>query len=165
MPFVANPINFANLAAKAVPTNSDVLLIADAADSGILKQVDIGDLPFAASPGTNVVDVTTSTQQMVVNTTYWVKYAGGVCTLTLPTAVSSSLGDYVEIRGGEAASDPWVIAQNANQFIRDLTSVTTTTSGTLTADNEFNYIRLECSATSGGLSWTVVGQGGSFTGA
>ncbi|CAB4240955.1 hypothetical protein UFOVP23_44 [uncultured Caudovirales phage] len=160
----SNALGFPGLTTKASPTLSDIILISDAAAGGALKQTTLSDLPFSAPVGANVVNVTTSTQAMAINTIYFVNYGGGVCTLTLPLAASAMQGGYVQIIGGESVSNAWVIAQNASQFIRQIDSVTTTTSGTLTANNKFNSLIIMCSATSGGLSWSVLSPNGSFTG-
>ena len=155
MAFVTNSLNFPNLTSKATPTTSDVLLISDAAASSALKQITIGTLPFAPLAGSAIVNVTASTQAMVKDTTYFVNYTGGACTLTLPAAASSSQGDIIYVRGGEANTAGYIIAQNALQSIRSLNQVTTVgVGGTLTSTTNFDWIILVCDALTGGLTWT-----------
>lgn len=151
----SNPLNLFNITVKSTPTTSDLLPIGDAAVTGVpLKQVTIGSLPFAPAGG-NVVSFTTSTEAMAINTRYYVNYTGGAATLTLPLAASSPLGTFVEIRGGEANTAGYIIALNTSQQIRCFGNVTTVTSGTITMPGAFDSIRIECDATSGGLTWTV----------
>lgn len=164
MAFYSNALNFPNLTNKASPTSSDIILIADAAASNIPKQCTIGSLPFAPAAGGSIVNVTASTQAMAIDTTYIVNYTGGVCTLTLPTAVTSTQGAFIKIRGGEAASNPFVIAANASQQMRMVDQTTTATTGTLTAYNIYCDIDLECTSASNGLMWKVVHSMGSFAG-
>lgn len=166
MAFVSNSLDFPNNPSKATPTTSDVMLISDAADNDLLKTASIGSLPFSPPSGASAVNVTGATQAMAINTEYWVNRVGGACTLTLPPAAGASLGDFVRIRGGELVDTPWVIDYDTNQFIRMFGSVTTTTSGTLTADDKYNDIVIQCSDTAGtGLSWKVTYVNGTFTGA
>ncbi len=165
MAFYSNALNFPNLDVKATPTGADQIMIADAAAADKPKQALLSTLPFAPSSGAAVVNVTTATQALAKNTTYFVNYAGGACTLTLPAAATLAQGDFIRIRAGESATDPFVIAQNANQYIRVNSEVTTTgVGGTLTADEIFCNIDLECSSSAGGLAITAVATMGSFSG-
>lgn len=151
----SNALGLFNLTTKASPTTSDYIPLGDAAVTGIpLKQATVGSIIALAELG-NIANVTTSTQAMVINTTYFVNYTGGACTLTLPTAATSVQGSYVKIRGGEANTAGFVVALNTSQTIRMFSNSTTTTSGTLTMPGNFDSITIECNATSGGLTWTV----------
>lgn len=164
MAFYSNALNFPNLTAKSSPIGADYVLIADSAASFIPKQALISNLPFAPAAGGSIVNVTTATQAMSIDTTYIVNYTGGVCTLTLPTAVTSTQGAFIKIRGGEAASNPFVLAANASQQMRMVDQTTTATTGTLTAYNIYCDVDLECTSLSNGLMWKVVHSMGSFAG-
>lgn len=167
MAFVTNSLDFPNLTSKATPISADILLLADTAAGNLLKQCTVGSLPFAPIGGSGTGTVNASTQAMAIDTTYFVVYAGGVCTLTLPAAASSPLNSFVQIIGIGAISNPYVIAQNALQSIQFGSVVTTVgITGSLTADNKFYSLTLVCADTAGtGLTWTARNVIGSFTGA
>ena len=155
------------MAVKATPIGADIILIADSAASNALKQVTVSSLPFAPLAGGAIVDVTTATQQLAGDTVYIVDYTGGVCTLTLPTALNSIQGQFITIYSGTAASNPWVIAQNALQQIRGSnTSLTTAgVGGTLTAPYALGCgITLRCESLATGLIWQIVSSYGTFAG-
>lgn len=162
-PFVTNSLNFPNLTSKASPVGADILLIADSAAGNAVKQCLISSLPFAPVVGGAIVNVTTSTQQLAKETTYFVNYTGGVCTLTVPTTANSAQGDWILIIGGESASNPFVLGVNATQQFRCLNQTTTVTTGTLTASTNFDWALLRCDALSGGLTWAAW-TNNSFTG-
>lgn len=164
MAFYSNSLNFPNLTVKGSPVGADTILIADSAGGGAPKQALISTLPFAPLGGSTIVNVTSATQAMAIDTTYFVNYVGGACTLTLPSAASSSQGAFIAIRGGESAVAAFVLASNASQQMRMLGNLTTATSGTLTADGIYDSITLECNSLSGGLVWNVVNTMGSFNG-
>jgi hypothetical protein len=155
----SNSLGLFNVTTKSTPLTADLLALGDSAVTGVpMKQCTVGSLPFAAL--NNSVNVVTATQQMVINTRYYVDYTGGTCTLTLPTAVSSILGSTVRIRGGNANTVPYVIGLNTNQIISVLGSVTSTgpTSGataTLTSASKYDSMTIECMDTSAGLLWMV----------
>jgi hypothetical protein len=152
----SNPLNLFNLTVKSTLLGADLIPIGDSAVTGVpLKQATLNSVIALVGPGL-VANVTTSTQAMAANTTYYVNYTGGACTLTLPTAATSPQGTYVKIRGGEANTAPFVIALNASQTIRMFANSTTTTSGTITMAGNFDCITIECDALSGGLTWNVV---------
>lgn len=167
--FWTNALDFPNLTVKGSPIGADSILIADSTTSpaGQPKQALISSLPFTPIGGAAFVDVNAATQAMVIDTIYFVRYAGGVCTLTLPTAASSPFGAFIGIFGVGAISNPWVVAQAASQFIQFIDQVTTTgVSGTLTAGNKFNSIILRNMDQGGtGLTWGVQSSEGSFSGA
>jgi hypothetical protein len=162
--FQGNSLNFPNLTSKSTPIGADILLLADSAAANAVKQCLVSSLPFAPASGTSVVNVTGASQTMAINTTYFVNYTGGVCTLTLPAAAPQ--GSLIWVIGGESVSNPWVIAQLALQSIRLIDQVTTVgVTGTLTAANKFNTLVLHCDdAAATGLTWTALTMG-TFTGA
>jgi hypothetical protein len=163
MAFYSNALDFPNLSSKATPVSADIIMIADSAASDAPKQCTIGSLPFAPISGSTIVNVTGSTQALAVDTTYFVNYVGGACTLTLPSGAAQ--GAFIDIIGGEAATAGFIIAQLALQSIRVIDQITTVgTGGTLTAANTFNSISLRCDALSGGLTWTATKTMGSFAG-
>lgn len=152
----SNALNLFNLTVKSTPIGADLVPIGDSAVTGVpLKQATISSILAIAGLG-NVVNVTASTQAMAVDTTYYVNYTGGACTLTVPTAVTSAQGSWVQIRGGEANTAPFVLALNASQQFRNFATLGTATTGTITVPGNFDSIRLECDSLSGGLIYTVV---------
>jgi hypothetical protein len=152
----SNPLNLFNLTLKATPLLADLVPLGDSAVTGVpLKQATVGSIIALAESG-NVVSFTTSTEAMVINTTYFVNYTGGAATLTLPTASTSPLGSWVRIIGGEANTAGFIVALNTSQQIRMFGNVTTVTSGSLTMPGAFDSIFIICSATSGGLTWNVI---------
>src|SRR5690348_13935992 len=153
-PFITNALNFPNNPTKASPTGSDAILLSDAADSNKLKKALLNTLPFAPLAGGSIVNVTTSTQQLAKDTVYFVNYTGGVCVLTLPTAVNSAQGDWILVIGGESASNPFQLQANALQSFRCLDQLGTA-AGTLTATTNFDWCMLRCDALTGGLTWAT----------
>ena len=93
----------------------------------------------ASGSGSDVVNVTTSTQAMLPNTKYIINYASGLCTLTLPATFS--IGDEIEVMGNSAGG--WSIIQNTGQNIRVGSLSTTTTSGSLSSANRYDCIKIE----------------------
>lgn len=151
----SNSLNLFNLTLKASPVSADLVPLGDSAVTGVpLKQTTVGAIVALAEAGA-VVNVTTATQPMVANTTYFVNYTGGACTLTLPTAATSPQGTFVEIIGGEANTAGFIIAENTSQTIRMFANLTTATSGSLTTPGAFDTLRIVCDATSSGLTWNV----------
>lgn len=165
-PFVSNPMDFPNLVVKGAPINADTLMLYDSV-AALVKQCTVGSLPFAPLGGSGSAIVNTATQAMVIDTTYYVIYAGGVCTLTLPLAAASPLNSFVTVIGIGAISNPYVVGQNALQSMQFGSVVTTTgVTGSLTAGNKFYSLSLFCADTAGtGLAWTARNVIGSFTGA
>jgi hypothetical protein len=159
MAFVTNSLDFPNLTNKATPIGADIILLADSASGNAVKQTTISALPFAPATGTAVVNVTSATQALAINTTYFVNYAGGVCTLTLPAGAAQ--GSLIWIIGGESISNAFVIAQLASQSIRIIDQITTVgVGGSLTAVNKFNSILLHCDDAAGtGLFWSAFTMG------
>lgn len=152
----SNALNLFNLTLKTSPIAADLVPLGDSAVTGVpLKQTTVGAIVALAEAGA-AVNVTTSTQAMAANTTYYVDYTGGACTLTLPLAASSPLNTFVEIIGGEANTAGFIIALNTSQTIRMFSNSTTTSSGTLTTPGAFDRLLIKCTATSGGLTWNVV---------
>lgn len=103
------------------------------------------------------VEVTGATQACAVNRSYTANRATAI-TFTLPAA--SRVGDEIEITG--LGNGGWIIAQNANQYINNV-SVTTTigVGGSLTSTQKFDSVRLKCTVAD--LGWNVVGGAGNWT--
>lgn len=120
---------------------SDVPQVATlTAGTGISITNGAGSITIAASGGgVNVVEVTTSTQALAVDTKYIINYTGGLCTLTLPSTFA--LGDEIQIMGLSAGG--WTIVENASQNIRIGSVVTTTTTGSLSSSNRYDCVKLE----------------------
>lgn len=152
----SNALGLFNLTLKATPLAADLVPLGDTAVTGVpLKQTTVGAIVAMAEAG-SVVNVTASTQAMAINTTYYVNYTGGACTLTLPVAATAPQGSYVDIRGGEANTAGFIIGQLALQTIRLGANLTTAgVSGSLTTPGAFDRLLISCDATSGGLTWRV----------
>lgn len=103
------------------------------------------------------VEVTGATQACAVNRSYTANRATAI-TFTLPAA--SRVGDEIEITG--LGNGGWIIAQNANQYINNV-SVTTTigVGGSLSSTQKFESVRLKCTVAD--LGWNVVGGAGNWT--
>lgn len=90
--------------------------------------------------GFTAKNVTTSTQAMLGNMSYFINYAGGLCTLTLPaTAV---IGDKISIRG--TSSGGWTVIENSGQSIKFVGGTTATTTGSLSSTNQYDCLTIEC---------------------
>lgn len=163
--FWTNALDFPNLSVKGSPIGADSIIIADSTTSpaGEPKQALISTLPFAPLGGSTTVNVTGSTQAMAIDTTYYVNYTGGACTLTLPSGAPQ--GAIITIVGGEANTAGYIVAQLASQTIRCLDKLTTSgVSGTLTGVTGFETLVLRCDDASAGHAWTAT-TFGSFSGA
>ncbi len=103
--------------------------------------------------------VSTSTQAMSTNSTYFVNYGGGLSTLTLPT--TSAAGDVLYIMGNSASG--WALAQGAGQQITIGSAQTTSgAGGSVASTNRYDSLQLIC--TTANLSWQApVGVQGSLT--
>jgi hypothetical protein len=140
--------------------NSAIVATAAGSTGQVLAGVTGADPTFQSIPALNVVDVTTTTQAMAVNTTYISDHASALVVFTLPaTAVQ---GTEMTIVGNGPGG--WQIAQNANQQIKGFGQLTTSgTSGSLNSTNRFDGVTLI--ATVGGAStiWVINDFAGSFT--
>lgn len=107
--------------------------------------------------GSNVVEVTGTSQSAVVNTEYFANNAGLV-TITLPA--SAIMGDKVSIRGKGAGG--WKLGQNSGQVIHGATSTTTGTGGSVASSAQYNTVTVECMDSSG-TSWIIISSQGTLT--
>lgn len=102
-------------------------------------------------------EVTTTSQTIAVNNRYSANNASLV-TFTLPT--TAAIGDTFEILGKGAGL--FKIAQNASgQISSQSQSTTSGTGGSLTAVEQFNWIR--CTCITANNIWVVAGMTGDFT--
>jgi hypothetical protein len=106
---------------------------------------------------TRYTEVTGATQAMAVNRSYSAN-RGTLVTFTLPA--TAIVGDEVAVTGIGAGG--WLIAQNANQYINNI-SVTTTigVGGSLASTNKFDSVKLVCTTINNG--WNVVSGTGNWT--
>lgn len=110
------------------------------AGTGISIANGAGSITISVSAsGDAVVNVTTSTQQMSANTKYIINYAGGLCTLTLPTTFSQ--GDEFEVIGNSVGG--WSVVENSGQNIRIGSLSTTTSSGSLSSANQYDCVKMQ----------------------
>lgn len=118
-------------------------------------------LTFTVGPGgLFVVNVTTNSQAMSVNTCYINNNpVAGSCTMTLPA--TAALGDIIEITG--VSANRWVIAQNAGQVIHfNGTDTTVGVGGSISSNQRYDCIKLRCSTAN--TNWVVVrSEGAVFT--
>lgn len=98
-----------------------------------------GTISIAASAGTlTYTEITGATQNMAANNAYGANRSGGVA-FTLPT--TAAIGTELEIVG---IAGLWSIAENSGQTIYFGNTNATTTSGTITATNAGDCIKLKC---------------------
>jgi len=125
--------------------------------TGQVLTVVAGAPAWAAATGGGLTfnTVTTSTQAMAVNNTYYSTYAG-TCVMTLP--VSAAVGSIIEIITD--TSHLIQIAQNSGQLIycgalNGVSQVTTTgTGGSITTVDPNTVIAIKCIVTD--TTWTVI---------
>lgn len=103
------------------------------------------------------VDVTGTTQAMLVNVGYLSDNAGLV-TMTLP----STAAQFSIIRVAGKGAGGWKIAQNASQTIQIGNQITTAgTGGSLASTNAFDALEIMCTTTNNG--WVVLSGWGNIT--
>jgi hypothetical protein len=112
---------------------------------------------LGAAPAPVTIEVTGTSQNMSVNTSYIANNASLV-TLTLP--VTAAVGDFLMLLGKGAGL--YKIAQNASQVIRTGTTDTTVgVGGSLTATNRYDCVRLRCITANS--DWVIETIKGAFT--
>ncbi len=113
-------------------------------------QLTAGTNTLTIASGMAIVNQTTTSVTMAVNTVYEINAGASLVTLTLPT--TSALGDMIKIVG--QSSGRWAVAQNANQLIHYSPAVTTTgVGGSLAATGAHNVLLLHCIIAN--LEWNV----------
>lgn len=126
------------------------------ADGSVTITVGNGTIDLAAvgSGGSAVVNVTTATQAMAVNTQYIANNVAAKVVFTLP--VTAAVGSKVSVQG--SASFGWRISQNAGQTI-NFGDVATTTgvAGYLEFFNRYDSIELMCIVAD--TTWASTGKG------
>jgi hypothetical protein len=159
-----------SIVATAAGTNGQVLLGSTGADpafgtlttsTGIAFTTGAASLAInVATGGFAVVDQTTSSATLAVQTMYMTDNGASLVTYTLPA--TAPLGSTIRIVGSSAGG--WRIAQNANQKIRLTTQVTTTgTGGSLSSSNANDCVELIASTGGASTVWTVASFAGSLT--
>lgn len=159
-----------SIVATAAGTNGQVLLGSTGADpafgtittsTGVAFTLGAASLAIdIAGGGFAVVDQTTSSRALLIQTMYVTDNGASLVTYTLPaTAIQ---GSTIRIIGSSAGG--WRIAQNANQAIKQGSQSTTTgTSGSLSSTNVNDCIEIVASVGGASTIWTVASFSGSFT--
>ena len=112
----------------------------------------------SVGPIVNWIDVTSSSEQLVVGNGYITDNAGGV-TYTLPATALE--GNIIRITG---KSGLWTIAQNAGQQIHVGSGTTTLgVTGSIVATNTFDAIELLCITGGSSTVWTTLSDVGNLT--
>jgi hypothetical protein len=126
-------------------------------DGSVTITVGNGTIDLAAvggGGGSAVVNVTTATQAMAVNTQYIANNVSAKVVFTLPAV--AAVGSKVSVQG--SASFGWRISQNAGQVINFGDVATTTgTSGYLEFVNRYDSIELMCIVAN--TTWASTGKG------
>lgn len=101
------------------------------------------------------VVVTSGTQQAAVNTAYVCDFAT-VVTVTLPA--TSSVGKVIELIGKGAGG--WILAQQADQYVRiDTESTTVGTGGSIASTARYDCLRVRCiTADTEWIATSVIGN-------
>jgi hypothetical protein len=110
----------------------------------------------AGTTGITWAEVTGDTQAMAVNNGYIANNAADRVVFTLPA--TAALGSVFHVLGKGAAG--WRVAQNADQFLRFGSAVTTTgTDGQLNSSNAFDAVTVVCiTANTGFTVMSAVGE-------
>jgi len=138
-------------------TGADPVPAAILAGTGINVTNGAGTITIAASLSVAWVDVTGTTQAMVVETGYIADNAGLV-TMTLP--VTAAQGTLISVAGNGAGG--WLIAQNASQNIKfGNVSTTTGVGGSLASTNRYDQIDILCTVAN--TTWVARSSIGSLT--
>ncbi len=108
--------------------------------------------------GSDIVNVTTPTQAMAVNTIYVANDPTSLVTFTLPA--TAAFGTIIQVVGN--SSNGWIIAQNAGQSINMGNKTTTVGVGGSTAStNLYDQIMFFCVVAN--TTWNVTGAVGNLT--
>lgn len=108
--------------------------------------------------GSDIVNVTTPTQAMAVNTIYVANDPISLVTFTLPA--TAAFGTIIQVVGN--SSNGWIIAQNAGQSINMGNKTTTVGVGGSTAStNQYDQIMFFCVVAN--TTWNVTGAVGNLT--
>lgn len=100
-----------------------------------------GTNSITIASGMAIVNQTSSSVTMSVNTVYEINNGASLVTLTLP--VTASVGDLIKIVG--QSSGGWSIAQNSGQSIKyPIQTTTTGVGGSLASTNQYNVVLLHC---------------------
>jgi hypothetical protein len=159
-----------SIVATAVGTNGQVLIGSTGADPAfgtITTSTGVAFTTGAASlaidvktGGFAVIDQTSASATLAVQTMYITDNGGTLVTYTLPaTAVQGSV---IKIIGSSLGG--WKIAQNANQQILGVgLSTTTGTGGSLSSSSKSDCVELIASTGGASTIWTIASSSGSLT--
>lgn len=112
-----------------------------AGTTGQVLVANTGGAPtFQSLASVNVVDVTSSSQQISVGTTYITDNGASLVTYTLPA--TASLGQSFSILG--KSSGGWKIIENSGQTMHMNSTNSTTTTGSIASTAQYNCITLKC---------------------
>jgi hypothetical protein len=108
--------------------------------------------------GSDIVNVTTPTQAMAVNTIYVANDPTSLVTFTLP--LTAAFGTIIQVVGNSV--DGWTIAQNAGQSINmGNKSTTGGVGGSTSSTNQYDQITFFCVVAN--TTWNVTGAVGNLT--
>jgi len=159
-----------SIAATAAGTNGQVFLGSTGADPAFGTLTTSTGLAFTtgahslalnvATGGFAVVDQTSSSATLAVQTMYVTDNGSTLVTYTLPATAPQ--GSVIKVVGSSAGG--WKIAQNANQKIKLGSNVSTTgTGGSVSSTNANDCVELIASVGGASTTWTVASYSGSLT--
>lgn len=159
-----------SIVATASGTNGQLLIGSTGADPAFSTVTTSTGLSFTtgahtlainiSTGGFAVVDQTSSSATLAVQTMYITDNGASLVTYTLPATAPQ--GSVIKVVGSSAGG--WRIAQNANQKIRLGSSVTTTgTGGSLSSSNVNDCIEMIASTGGASTVWTISNAAGSLT--
>jgi hypothetical protein len=159
-----------SIVATAAGTNGQVLLGSTGADPAfgtITTTTGVAFTTGAASLAINVktggfavVDQTSSSATLAVQTMYVTDNGASLVTYTLPATAPQ--GSVIKVVGSSAGG--WRIAQNANQKIRLTSQVSTTgTGGSVSSTNANDCVEMIASTGGASTVWTIASFAGSLT--
>jgi hypothetical protein len=159
-----------SIVATTAGTNGQVLLGSTGADpafgtittsTGVTFTTGAGSLAIdVKNGGFAVIDQTSSSANIAIQTMYVIDNGATLVTLTLPA--SAVLGSTIRVIGSSIGG--WKIAQNANQQILGVgVSTTAGTSGSLSSASKSDCVELIASTGGASTIWTIASSSGSLT--
>lgn len=159
-----------SIVATAAGTDGQVLLAATGADPAFGTITTSTGVAFTAAAnalaidvktgGYAVVDQTSSSANLAVQTMYVTNNGATLVTYTLPATAPQ--GSVIEIIGRSLGG--WKIAQNANQqIVGPGVNTTTGAGGSLSSSNKNDCVKLVASTGGASTIWTIASSSGSLT--
>jgi len=159
-----SPINSIVLGAGQIligTTSGDPVVGTLTAGNGISITNASGSITITNTFPSDLWSVTSSpTVSMSSNSAYLNSYSATTAVFTLPT--TAAYGSMIQLANGQTMLAEWSIAQNAGQYIRLGSRVTTTgTGGSISSTNLGDSIYLQCFIAN--TAWQVIGSVGNLT--